>query len=70
MNRFVTMRYRRGITQTELVEATGISRGTIYNLEQGGVPSPPIAKKLADYYGLSIDQVLGLDDLPLEEQAA
>lgn len=69
MNRFIALRYRRGITQTDLVEATGISRGTIYNLEQGGTPSPPIAKKLADFYGLSLDQILGIEDLPQERVA-
>lgn len=59
MNRFVALRYERGLTQADLIEATGISRGTIYNIEQGGVPSPPIAKKLADFYGVKVTDLLG-----------
>ncbi|MCU1500609.1 MAG: Helix-turn-helix domain [Acidimicrobiales bacterium] len=70
MNRFIALRYRKGITQTQLVEATGISRGTIYNLEQGGTPSPPIAKKLAEFYELPMSQVLGLEPLAADEREA
>jgi len=62
VNPFTALRYERGLTQADVIDATGISRGTIYALERGGRPSPPIAKKLADFYGLPVGDIVRMSD--------
>lgn len=40
--RLAGLRLERGLTQTELAEATGISIATLRRLERGSVANPPI----------------------------
>jgi transcriptional regulator with XRE-family HTH domain len=63
MNRYALMRYERGLTQGEVADGAGVSVRTLRQLEQtdGMQPSAPTAKALADFYGLSIREFLGLN---------
>jgi transcriptional regulator with XRE-family HTH domain len=63
LNRFVALRFRRGISQGDLAAATDLSRGTITNLERGGAPTAPTAFKLAQFYGVRVEQIMGAEPL-------
>lgn len=60
MNRFKALRYERGLTITDVAKGAQISRPTVYALEQSdAVPSAPVAKALADFYGVTVAELLG-----------
>ena len=65
MNRFLALRYERGITQAQLAKGAGVSRGTLWAIERGTTPSAPVAKALADYYGVTVADLLA----PAEDAA-
>jgi transcriptional regulator with XRE-family HTH domain len=54
------LRYERRLTIKELSEITGLSPNTIYRLEIGGrtSPSEETIRNIADFYGLTPEQVL------------
>ncbi len=56
------IRVDRGITQTQLAEATGLPQNTISWIENDkGIPNIYQCKLLADFYGISIDELIGRD---------
>jgi DNA-binding XRE family transcriptional regulator len=63
MNRLEQFRYERGLTQQEVASGAGISRQTVVSLEQRAEPKPSVvvAGKLAEFYGLTVSELLGLD---------
>lgn len=49
----------RGLTQNELAEIAGTSRPFITNLLNGyKMPSVPVLKRIADYFGVSVDDLI------------
>lgn len=63
MNRYALLRYERGLTRKDLAAGSGVPERTLRSLETGDVrPSAPTAKALADFYDLSITELLGIDD--------
>ncbi len=57
-NRLEELRKERGIKQEELALAMEVSRQTIGSLENGRYnPSIMLAFKLADYFGLRIEDI-------------
>lgn len=54
------LRETRGITQTELAKQLGVVRSTIcfYESEQHS-PTPEMLIKLADFFGVTVDYLLG-----------
>lgn len=60
-----TARLNAGLAQRELAETCGVSRETIRRLEAGeGGAHPSNAKKVADYFGIQVT-----DLIPLKEAA-
>ena len=59
---FKTIRINAGITQKELAKATGISQQAISTYENN-LKEPTITNciKLADYYQISLDELVGRD---------
>lgn len=56
------IRIERGITQAKVSEATGLPQNTISWIESDkGIPNIYQCKLLADYYGISIDELIGRD---------
>lgn len=54
------LRKNKGITQEELSKLLNISRGAYAKYETGAnIPPAPNIKKLADFYGVSADYLLG-----------
>lgn len=64
MNHFELLRYERGLTRSEVSAETGIPESTLRTFEDGTTVKPraPHAKTLADFYGVSVVELLGLDD--------
>ena len=58
------LREDRDIKQSELAEATGINQQTISNYETGKtIPDAYALVRLADFFGVSIDYLLGRIDI-------
>ena len=63
--RISELRKQRGITQVRFAEAFGISKGTIGMWETGKrEPSTDTLKKIADYFDVTVDYLLGRDSAP------
>ena len=59
-NRLRQLREERELKQTTVAEEIGISRAMLSNYESGKMPSLYSAIKLAQYYHVSLDYILGL----------
>ncbi len=65
MNRFERLRYERGLTQAQVEEGSGVPVRTVRSLEGPDAPlrpSAPTVKALADFYGVSVAELLGLPE--------
>ena len=63
MLRVRELREARGIQQKELAIDLGVSQPTISDWESGRkVPSAKSTARLADYFGVSVDYLLGRED--------
>lgn len=58
--RLKTLRKERGITQQQLADGVGISKGGLSYYENSGrTPDISILKRFADYFGVTTDYLLG-----------
>ena len=58
------MRISFGVTQTQVAKATGLPQNTISWIElDKGIPNIQQGVILADYFGVSIDELIGRDIL-------
>lgn len=56
-------RLARGLTLKDIEKATGINNGNLSRWERGEVlPNIDFCVQLANFYGLSVDELLGLTD--------
>lgn len=63
MNRLRLLRYERGIELSDVAAGTGLNRQTIGRLERGDTkPSAATAKALADFYEITVAELLGVDE--------
>ena len=63
MNAVKLARYEKGETLTAVADATGIAVSTLSGYENDlRVPTAEKAKVLADYYGVTVVELLGLKD--------
>lgn len=62
-----SLRYQReirGYSQTALAKATGLNQQMISWWEAGkGLPNIDFCVQLADYYGISLDELVGRDKI-------
>lgn len=63
MNNAKRLRYEKGLDAPQVALGTGLSVQTIYRIEEGRNTSAPTAKKLADFYEVTVAELLGLDSL-------
>lgn len=64
MERLKTLRREKGMTQAEMAKLLGVSQVTFLKYEKGSVePNQESLKKLADYFHVSTDYLLGKSDL-------
>ena len=63
--RIRTLRSEQNITQDALGKIVGVKRYSVYGYEKGNhFPEVPVLIALADYFGVSIDYLLGRTDNP------
>lgn len=64
-NRLRELRKQKELTQTDLGKLLNLSKQTISVYENGGAdPNPETLNKLADFFGVSVDYLLGRTDDP------
>jgi len=62
-NRLRVLRAEKGWSQAELADRVGVSRNSINAVENGKFdPSLPLAFRIADAFGLAIEQVFLRED--------
>jgi transcriptional regulator with XRE-family HTH domain len=63
VNRYRLLRFERGLEIEEVAQGAGLHRHTVRRLETGETPEPSAAtaKALADFYGISVPSLLGID---------
>lgn len=60
-NRIKVFRAEKGISQTELAQAIGVSRKTISTIEVGRfTPSTVVALKIAQYFEVPVEEIFSL----------
>ena len=60
-----------GLNQVELAKAIGTSQQNINRWENGQViPGINFCIKLAEFYGISLDELVGISDIPQKQSAA
>ena len=57
------LRKERKITQEQLAKDIGVERSSIGKYETGTQPSTDIITRLADYFNVSVDYLLGRDEI-------
>ncbi|OPZ33898.1 MAG: HTH-type transcriptional regulator ImmR [Tenericutes bacterium ADurb.BinA124] len=61
--RLIELREIRGLSQRAVAQRLGISNGTISRLESGQrIPNATTVKQLAEFYRVSTDYLMGVDD--------
>ncbi len=62
MNRFKELRQHRGLSQEQLAAAVNVVQTAVSKWERGkAFPDMPIAIRLADFFSVSVDYLLGRD---------
>ncbi len=55
------LRKEKKVTQEQLAQIIGVERSSIGKYETGTQPSTDIIKRIADYFGVTTDYLLGRD---------
>lgn len=64
------LRNQKGVYLKEIAPVLDVSVGTVSNYERGvHTPDPETLGRLAEYYGVSVDYLLGHTDCPLPVSA-
>lgn len=67
MNNLKLLRKKRGLSQQDVAAAINVARSTYTQYETGKrLPSIDVLTKLAEYFGVSTDEILGLDNAKQE----
>ena len=59
---------KRGISDTAAIQAINLSTGNLKNWKNGRTPKPEILKKVADYFNVSVDYLLGKTDVKNDDE--
>lgn len=71
MNRIKSLREDRDLRQSDVAAATGIDQRTLSNYETGKTnPDSFAIIKLAAFFGVSCDYLLGVNDLTITDKTA
>ena len=61
---FLSLCYKRGVTPTHVVKEAKIAAGSVTKWKSGIMPRQPTIKKIADYFGVSVEYLLGNEKGP------
>ena len=65
MERLKNERLSRGITQKQMADYLNVDRTTYVKYERGSIiPNIEITQRIAEYFSVSVDYLLGRTDLP------
>ena len=56
---FSSLCEKNGISKSKVIEEIGLSTGNLPKWRKGGIPKAEILTKIADYFNISIDELLG-----------
>ena len=71
MNRIKELREERELRQSDVAAATGIDQRTLSNYETGKTnPDSFAIIKLADFFGVSCDYLLGVNEISVKDKNA
>ena len=60
-------RRKKGLTQEELAAQLGVSPQSISNWERGGYPDIILLPRIANFFGISVDELIGNDEANRKE---
>lgn len=60
----VSLCKQHGLTVTALARTLGIAKGSPSNWQRGASPNSDVVVRIAQYFGVSTDYLLGLDAVP------
>ena len=63
-----TLRKQKGVTQEEMGKALGVSMQAVSRWENGGAPDIMLLPALANYFGVSIDYLLGHETPAVDDE--
>lgn len=63
-------RREKNLTQEELASALGVSPQSISNWEHGGYPDIELLPSIANFFGITVDELIGNDKISVEEDLA
>lgn len=55
-------RLNRGLSVSDAATTIGVARGTLLKAERGEVVWPPLAKRIADFYGVRVTDIWPVED--------
>jgi transcriptional regulator with XRE-family HTH domain len=58
------LRKRKGITQEDLAKILNVEKSSVSEYKRGRLPPLDTAQKIANYFGVSVDYMLGDTDYP------
>lgn len=68
--RFYYLCEQRGVKPLNVAHDLGVASGNITAWKRGRVPSGTTLQKIADYFNVSVDYLLGKQDEPLSRQVS
>lgn len=54
-----------GISLSSFAQQLGLSRSAATGWKSGSIPRPNVLKKAADYFGVTVDYLLGNEEIPV-----
>lgn len=64
---FLELCNQKGISPTAVVVELGLSRGSVTSWKDGKIPYQRTLAKISDYFGVSVDYLLGKEEKPADE---
>jgi len=64
LNRIFELAQQRKVSVNKMLKESGLTKSLIDNMKRNQIPSVDKILALAEYFSVSVDYLLGLDDIP------